>query len=397
MQTSPVRFAEILTTAVLLIKALNGRNLDTIQDGLGYALGREGASFIQYLRKGHVPSTLEDVLTLTRELIRLKGLPTLRDCEQFLESAGVPRPKETALKLWTADAHESIQTKTLTASHTFIVGPPITKPSQFFGRSRELERIFGWWHTDPLMHVSLIGARRSGKTSLLHYLRTITTTPASELRRGQRTDWLPEPHRYRWVWVDFQDPRMRVRDRLLEHLLEGCGIEHPRHCTLENFADAMDGHAWKSPCIVLMDEVGRGLASPELDQDFWHCLRSLMNAPTQSQLGFLLSSHEPPQQLAEERGKTSPFFNMFQTLELGPLTETESRELIASSPIPFPEADVTWILSQSGRWPGLLQILCQERLMALQRAEVSEDWRESGLSNIAPYRYLLGSEHEGSM
>ena len=85
---------------------------------------------------------------------------------------------------------------------------------------------------------------------------------------------------------------------------------------------------------------------------------------------------------------------MFQTLELGPLTEAEARELITSSAMLFPESDVTWILSQSGRWPCLLQILCQERLMSLQQAENSEGWRESGLRNIAPYKYLLDSGHE---
>jgi hypothetical protein len=392
MGSSPARFAEILTTAVLLIKAHKGRNLDAIQDELGYALGREGGSFIQYLRKGHLPANPDDVLALARELIRLKGLATLRDCEQFLESAGVPRPKETARELWGGAAGaEHTPGKAPDRVHAFVVGPPIHQPRQFFGRERELARIFGWWQTAPLMHVSLIGARRSGKTSLLHYLRTITTTPASELRSGQRTDWLPEPQRYRWVWVDFQDPRMRVRERLLQHLLAGCRIKAPQPCTLESFADAMDGHAWTSPCLVLMDELGRGLASPELDQDFWHCLRSLMNAPTEGQLGFLLSSHESPQELAEERGKTSPFFNMFQTLELGPLTEAEARELVASSPMPFPESDVAWILSESGRWPFLLQILCQERLTALQQGESNETWKETGLNQIAPYNYLLAS------
>ena len=390
MKSSPARFAEILTMAIKTI-ALRGRSIESIQDELGYALGREGDSIIRYFRKGNLPANMEHVLTLARELIRLKGLTTLRDCEQFLESAGVPRPKEAALTLWGAAGGERGRMKDSDEDHAFVVGPPITQPRQFFGRERELTRIFGWWRAMPLMHGTLVGPRRSGKTSLLHYLRTITSTPTSELRRRQRTDWLPEPHRYRWVWIDFQDPRMRMRERLMRHLLAGCGIETPQQCTLESFTDAMDSHAWASPCLVLMDELDRGLASPELDQDFWHCLRSLMNAPTEGQLGFLLSSHESPQELAEDRGKTSPFFNMFQTLELGPLTEPEARELIASSPTPFPEADVAWILSQSGRWPFLLQILCQERLLSLQQDELSENWQETGLSRIAPYRYLLDS------
>jgi hypothetical protein len=396
MHSSPARFAELLTTAVLLIKARNGRNLEAIQDELGYALKREGAYYIQYLRKGHVPSSVDDVLDLTRQLIRLKGLTSLRDCEQILESAGVPRAAENARELWGAAGMEVVPSRPVENSPAFIVGPPINQPRLFFGRAGELTRIFGCWRSSPFMHITLVGPRRSGKTSLLHYLSAITTTPPSECRKGQRTDWLPEPHRYRWIWIDFEDPRMRVRERLLQHLLAGCGIEVPQPCTLESFADAMDSHAWDAPCIVLMDELERGLASPELDQDFWHCLRALMNMPTQGNLGFLLSSHAAPQDLAEERGKTSPFFNMFQTLELGPFTEAEARELIAGSPIPFPEPDIAWILSRSGHWPCLLQILCQERLMALQQNEAGEDWHELGLRHMTPFRYLLDAGQESS-
>jgi hypothetical protein len=62
--------------------------------------------------------------------------------------------------------------------------------------------------------------------------------------------------------------------------------------------------------------------------------------------------------------------------------------------MPFPESDVTWILSESGRWPILLQILCQERLTALQQDGSSENWQEAGLSRIATYRYLLNSGRE---
>ncbi|HIP72496.1 MAG TPA: ATP-binding protein, partial [Anaerolineae bacterium] len=70
---------------------------------------------------------------------------------------------------------------------------------------------------------------------------------------------------------------------------------------------------------------------------------------------------------------------------LGPLRETEARALIASSPIPFAPADVEWILQESGRWPFLLQILCRERLLALEEGEAGDEWREDGLRQIAPF------------
>jgi len=270
----------------------------------------------------------------------------------------------------------------------FVVGPPITMPRQFFGRERELKRIFGLWRRFPLQHVAVVGPKRSGKTSLLHYLKNITRATPAELRPGQRTDWLLQPERYRWVLVDFQDVRMGNPDRLLRHLLTGLNIPVPSPCNLDTFMDAVSYHL-RTPAVILMDEIGAGLASPELDESFWWSLRSLVSHYTGGNLACLLTSHVPPARLADDCGKPSPFFNIFHTLELGPFTEAEARELIASSPRPFAPADVTWILDQSGHWPCLLQILCQIRLTALEEGQSGDAWREEGLRQIAPFRYLL--------
>jgi hypothetical protein len=100
-----------------------------------------------------------------------------------------------------------------------------------------------------------------------------------------------------------------------------------------------------------MDEIGAGLASPELDQQFWWSLRSLGSNYTNGKLGFVLTAQATPALLAHEYGKPSPFFNIFgHTLKLGPLSEPEARELLASSPRPFTPADVEGV-EQSGCWP----------------------------------------------
>ena len=70
-----------------------------------------------------------------------------------------------------------------------LVCPPIIAPRQFFGRERELKRIFGLWQRFPLQHVAVLGAKRSGKTSLLHFLKTITLAEPAELHPGKRSDW----------------------------------------------------------------------------------------------------------------------------------------------------------------------------------------------------------------
>ena len=279
------------------------------------------------------------------------------------------------------------------AASAFVTGTPILHPRHFFGRQKELKRLFNLLKRRPLQNAAIIGQRRSGKTSLLNYLRRITTVPGGELQPEQTSDWLPHPEQYRWIFVDFQDSRMASRERLLTYLLESMGLPVPDPCDLDRFMDVVSSNL-RSPTVILMDEVGVGLQRcPELDDEFWESLRALATNQVDGNLGFVLSTPESPIDLAHHTGHSSPFFNIFgYATTLGPLKEPEARELIASSPLPFSEADIVWILEQSGRWPILLQILCRERLFSLEDEDLGDDWREEGLEQIQPFVYLLAGE-----
>lgn len=395
MTPSSKKFAQLLTAAIYKIRIAESRSfkktIGLVQDEVGYELGREGGSAIEYWRKGNIPARLEEVEALARILVRRRGLDRV-ELVQFLASAGHPHPAglESALFPSGQAPTDRLQNEApVEEMATFIVGPPISYPRQFFGRNQELKRIFGLWRGLPLQNVAVIGPHRAGKTSLLRYLASITTADQAHLRPGQRTDWLPQPVRYRWVFVDFQDARMGDRERLLRYLLNSLALPVPAQCTLNSFLDVVSQHL-DSPAIILMDEIGAGLASPELDQQFWWSLRSLGSNYTQGRLGFVLTAPLPPARLANEHGKPSPFFNIFgHMVSLGPLTEPEARELIASSPRPFAPAEADWILSSSGRWPALLQILCDTYLAALEAGSTGATWREEGLRRMGPFKYLL--------
>jgi hypothetical protein len=139
-----------------------------------------------------------------------------------------------------------------------------------------------------------------------------------------------------------------------------------------------------------MDEIGVGLQRcPELNDEFWESLRSLATNQTDGNLAFVLSTPQTPIELAHTTGHSSPFFNIFgYTATLTPLTELEARELIASSPIPFAEADIQWMLQESECWPLLLQIFCRERLFSLEEGDTTDAWREEALGQIAQYQGL---------
>lgn len=278
------------------------------------------------------------------------------------------------------------------AVHPFIAGVPITHPRHFFGREHALQRLFNLWMRLPLQNAAIIGPGQSGKTSVLAYLHRITTTPPAQLRPGQRVDWLPYPERYRWIFVDFQDPRLGSREGLLRYLLAHLEVSAPTPCDLERFLDVVADQL-RSPTILLLDKIDVALRRyAELDNAFWEALRALATNQVEGNLAFVLAARERPEHLAHHSGLSSPFFNIFgYTTFLGPLTEPEARALVASAPLPFPPADVDWILTHSGRWPLLLQLLCRERLTALEEDDPSTAWQEDGLNQMTPFRHLLAS------
>ncbi len=193
----------------------------------------------------------------------------------------------------------------------FITGIPITDSRYFFGRNYELKRLFNLLKRHPLQNAAIIGKKRSGKTSLLHYLKNITTTSTEDLRLNQKSDWLPHPENYKWIFVDFQDQRMANRERLLSYILESLGIKVPNPCNLDYFMDLVSENL-HNPTVILLDEIGVGLQRcPELDDGFWECLRSLATNSTDGNLAFVLATHSSPVELAHNTGHSSPFFNIF--------------------------------------------------------------------------------------
>ncbi len=271
----------------------------------------------------------------------------------------------------------------------FVVGPPIEDPRSFFGRGAAVKGIFRLWKGQTLQNAAVIGPPRSGKTSLLLHMLHLATSPPGALRADQEGQRPPEVRGHRFAFVNFQDPRLGDPEGLLRHILTQLGIPVPKPCTMSSFYTAVE-EGLSTPAVILLDELGVALTRyPALDDDFWDSLRSLPLA-VRGKLGFVLSTHELPQSIAQDTGRTSTFFGVFGfTTMLGPLTDDEARQLVASAPLPFADEDVDWIVAASGRWPILLQALSSARLAALEDGERGEGWREEGLRQMAPFRFLL--------
>jgi len=165
-------FGKLLTQGLRQIKAKTGIKLSILEDDLSYEIGKEsgGASTIGFFRRGNIPADPLDVLHLAQEITKRKGFDQ-EECRLFLTHANYPNPQETAQLIFRQPPEPPPPPER--PMHPYIVGPPIENPQQFYGRHQELKQIFDTLNRQPLQHFAIIGLRRSGKSSLLKYIRNI--------------------------------------------------------------------------------------------------------------------------------------------------------------------------------------------------------------------------------
>jgi transcriptional regulator with XRE-family HTH domain len=267
---------------------------------------------------------------------------------------------------------------------------PIIHPCQFFGREAQLKRIFDAWNRAVLEHIAVIGPKRSGKTSLLCYVKRIHDYDGTTLRKGQRHDWLKQPI-CDWVLVDFENKQMQRPESLWRYVLEKLNLPVPNTDDWAEFTRALE-EGLANPTVILMDNIDKGLQLPALDKTFWGEMRHLGNY-CDGKVGFCVTSRQPINELvklAEKLGDSSPFSNTFGTIELGPLTEEEARTLLSYASPRLSQEETGWILEQSQCWPVLLQQFCQTRA----DCKADEDWKQVGLKKRQEdaYKHLISDQ-----
>jgi transcriptional regulator with XRE-family HTH domain len=268
-----------------------------------------------------------------------------------------------------------------------VVGLPIQNISQFFGREDELKRIADLWNRFPLQNIAVIGSQGVGKSSLLNYLLNLQNTVTEDLRPNQRNDWFANLRKPRWAKLDFNNALIWSKEGFFRNLLKLLNIPVSyENDSLHYFIDILEQHLDVST-FILLDNIDVGLSAAELDISFWSSLRSLSSE--NENLAFMITSPKVPELEAKTYGKPSPFFNIFgHVIKLEPLLEDEARELLsfganqAQLSVSCQENDIIWILEQSGRWPILLQILCDCRFQALREGKSEAVWKKECLGRI---------------
>jgi hypothetical protein len=152
--------------------------------------------------------------------------------------------------------------------------------------------------------------------------------------------------------------------------------------TLKRLFAALDRANWR--IVVLLDEFDALLSHPILNSaEFYGSLRSLTSRF--SSLALIIATRRSLNQLnvqtQEINPHSSPYFNIFTELRLGPLPKRDVAYLLAYAQTQFDSNDRQFVMLASGRHPYLLQLA----------ADILWEVDQEGKQGVERYR-LAGEE-----
>lgn len=231
----------------------------------------------------------------------------------------------------------------------------IQDPTQFFGRRREVSRIFSRIGAPRPQSVSLVGERRIGKSSLLWHLSH------EQIQR----EHVEDAASLLVVFLDFQQlHHIKLEDffELLLAQIRRCAADLPSgegsgYPAFQGLLEIL-GRRGKR-LVLLLDEFDAITSNPTFSSEFFAFFRSMANNYA---VAYLTSSKTELQRLCHSSQiAASPFFNIFTNLYLRPFDDREALDLICrpskgeGSPLkPYSRE----IIDLAGTFPFYLQIAC---------------------------------------
>lgn len=184
----------------------------------------------------------------------------------------------------------------------YRTGGPVRKGENFVGREREVEQILQ--ALKKPQSVSIYGARRIGKTSLLYHLQDVI--PAQ----------LPKKPRVIYITMEI----FRSEDEFFNFLAQQLQIES--FSTLQELGEKLG----QSNLVLLLDEFENVTRNDNFTDDFFHALRGW---DIQGWLRAVYATKRPLSELSREGDLTSPFHNTLLSIEIGPISKDTARSLLS--------------------------------------------------------------------
>jgi hypothetical protein len=269
----------------------------------------------------------------------------------------------------------------------FSYGKPIDDPERFIGRRREIEQVYSRL-LSAFESSSIVGERRMGKTSLLKVLGH----PQVQAKYGL------DPEKHTFTYQDFQfletstvptrfwqrvlrSIRRTVKDHadVVEEIELALKAETIDNYTLDDIFTLIDDEDLY--IVLLLDEFENVTRNENFDNDFFAGLRALA---IHHNLALVTSSRQELVELTHsEKVRSSPFFNIFASINLRSFSEGDATELIdkylTGSEVKFLLSELNLLFGIAGYHPYFLQMVSHHLFAAHQQ----------NLDDSARRRYVL--------
>ena len=269
----------------------------------------------------------------------------------------------------------------------FSYGKPIDDPARFIGHRRELEQVYSRL-LSAFESSSIVGERRIGKTSLLKVLG----------HPDIQTQFGLDLNKYTFIYQDFQflesdtkptrfwqrvlrSIRRAVKDQedVVEEIELALKAETIDNYTLDDIFSLVDEAELN--IVLLLDEFENVTRNRNFDDDFFAGLRALA---IHHNLALVTSSREELVKLTHsEKVRSSPFFNIFASINLRPFSETDATALIdtylTDAGVKFLLSEFNLIFGVAGYHPYFLQMACHHLFAVHQQ----------GLDDAARRQFVL--------
>jgi serine/threonine-protein kinase len=247
----------------------------------------------------------------------------------------------------------------------------IRDPKQFYGRRREISKIFSRIGASRPQSISVVGDRRIGKSSLLNQIYH------SEIRAQHLDPSVP----YVFLFVDLQQRRHIGPEDLFRELFGGLAdaVDEELVAGVEPTFDGVRrvlGRLRQAGrrLVVLFDEFDAVTTNRKFDLEFYSFLRAVAN---NYDVAYVTSSNRDLQELCHTALiADSPFFNIFTNVYLRAFSPAEARQLVVepseAAGVPL-EAYYRQIVDIGGHFPFFVQIACSSYFDALVDGAGADD------------------------
>jgi hypothetical protein len=267
------------------------------------------------------------------------------DWQEIREPNGMPSPQ---MSLPNGNQIVEVEQPNINYNNPFIPQHgKIDDPRFFFGREREIRRVFQTLNSGS--SVAIIGERAIGKSSLL---QAIYREAPTQLRHPRQLIYLNLHNVY-------------DEDDFYDALCGEAGIETVKGYQLQR---ALQSHR----VLLLLDEVEK-MTWDGFTNQIRGQLRGLAEG-TDSSLRLVIAAGTPLDNLfhdSQDKNMTSPFQGIFMEEVLKPWEDEISRKFIASrlqadwltpvaQPVSFTEEEIAGLIAESGGYPQKLMQLCYQ-------------------------------------